>query len=253
MLAEVPDLPDGGGRRLRDPSRVLGVHDGPWARLDFDHPQDPRGRPGDVPAQVDHHRCEHAAHQPGIRAVDDRRGLAGRVGEVEPERTSLLRQGDVAVVDSVAELDVAAVAPGAVRQLREPRSQAALRVVDDVLHGVHHGVPAELAERLQQAPPNHLDRGHLCPQVEAQQVGEARVAQVGVLDVLAEPASLEHLDRADRWAAHRRCRPRPPGPGPQSDRRRRWRAAKLRPRPRARRPRRSVLRRRRSSGGRPTT
>ena len=83
-------------------------------------------------------------------------------------------------------------------QLLEPRAQPALGVVDDVVHPGQDRLGAEVPERLAQPGTDDLDRRHLRAQVEAQQLGQARVAQVGALDVVPEAAALDELDRPDQ-------------------------------------------------------
>src|SRR5262249_18720099 len=67
---EVPDLPDRRRRRLRNARGPAGVEDRSFARLDGDDARDARGRPRDLPAEVDHHGSEDAADEAMDRAVD---------------------------------------------------------------------------------------------------------------------------------------------------------------------------------------
>ena len=90
------------------------------------------------------------------------------------------------------------VAPDAVGQLLQPPGYGGAGVVDQL---AHHGLDrrrAVSADHFEHAGAGRVNSGQLRAEVEAEQVGDARMAADHILDVAADTAALDQLDRRDR-------------------------------------------------------
>ena len=179
----------------------VGVDDRTRRRDELHLAVQPAEGPRDVVAELRQHGHHRAADGAGARAVDHPDVRVG-AGEVEQETIAGLRQREDRLVDTpvvgLRHLLVGLAPPGAVRNLQQPCPEPLGRVVHLLLHhSVHHG-RAVAVDELEDPLLGDVVRGDVRAEVEADERRRARPAEVDVLDVAADLAALDDLDRRIR-------------------------------------------------------